>query len=411
MAATGTFTNSAYNSEGGVLGCTFQVNTSGGDNMYSAVAMDGGGNFAVTWSGQPQGINTSAIYGQQYFANGLTDGDQFFVNSNAADNQEYPSAAMTANGNYVVVWSSNGGNDWNVDGQRFVNSGILVTPSFSMVTGEPGSTAVYQVVLQEEPQQNVTIPIISSDPTQGTPSVSSLLFTSSDWNIPQTVTITGQSITPYPYFIINGPAESSDPAFSGMSVPAVYINAPQTPEILTSATSIQTTKSGGTASFHVALSTAPVAPVTVTLVNSNTSEGTLSESTLTFDSTNWNEPQIVTVAGLNDDTVNGGVTYQITGSAQSQDSNYNNMGMAPVTVFNEDNINVAGISVSKTFSPDESVGRYRNLHGGPHQRPARQCDRQSGRHEFQPGIAVAFELQLRPEQLERAANRHGRGAE
>jgi hypothetical protein len=339
-----------YNPSGGALGSAFQVNTMAGANQYSAVAMDGRGNFVVTWAGQPLGGNTSQVYGKQYFANGLQDGNQFLIDNYTLGNQEYTSVAMTTGGHYVVAWSSNGqdGSNWGVYGQRFVNSGILVTPTSSFVTTQAGATATYQVVLQTAPQQNVTIPISSSDPSQGTLSASSLVFTNNDWNIPQTVTVTGQSNKPSPYFVFNGPAVSNDPAFNGMTAPTLYFNAPRTPLIITSSTSLQTTKSGGTATFNVALSTAPVAPVTITLNNSNSSEGTLSRSTVTFDSTNWNEPQAVTVTGLNDNQVNGGVTYQITGTASSQDTNYNNMGMTPVTVFNKDNVNAVGISVSTT---------------------------------------------------------------
>jgi hypothetical protein len=340
-----------YNASGGVLGSAFQVNSTGGPNLYPSVAMAGGGNFVVTWSAQPPGGGTNfQVYGQQYFANGLPDGNQFLVNSSTAGDQEYSSVAMTTNGRYAVVWSSNGqdGNGWGVYGQRFENSGILITQTAPLVTTQAGATATYQVVLQNAPLQNVTIPISSSDPSQGTVSAGSLLFTTLNWNTPQTVTITGQSDSPYPYFIFNGPAVSGDPAYSGMAAPTLYVNAPQTPEILTSATSVQTTKSGGTATFSVALSTAPVAPVTVTLSNGDTGEGALSQSTLTFDSTNWNKPQSVTVTGLNDHQVNGGVTYQVSGSASSQDPNYNNLGVTPVTVFNKDDVNAVGISVSKT---------------------------------------------------------------
>ena len=321
--------------------------------------MDGSDNFVVTWSGQPQGDNNPEVYGQQYFANGLPDGNQFLVNSYTTGPQEYSSVAMTTAGQYVVVWSSNGqdSNGWGIYGQRFVNAGILITPTSSMTTTQAGSTATYQIVLQTAPQANVTIPVASSDATQGAVSASSLLFTTGDWNVPQTITITGQSNSPDSLFHRqNGPAVSSDPAFSGMAVPAMAVNAPQTPQVIASATSLQTTKSGGTATFSVALSSSPVAPVTVTLTNTSTGEGTLSQSTLTFDSTDWNEPQTVTVTGVNDHEVNGSVFYQITGTAQSPDNRFNNLAMTPVTVFNVDNVNSAGVWVNTTTLQTTQAG-------------------------------------------------------
>ena len=47
------------------------------------------------------------------------------------------------------------------------------------------------MVLNAVPASDVTIAISSSDTTEGTVSTSSLTFTPSNWNVPQTVTVTG----------------------------------------------------------------------------------------------------------------------------------------------------------------------------------------------------------------------------
>jgi hypothetical protein len=353
-----------FNSSGAALGSPFQVNTSAGDNEYPAVAMDGSGNFVATWSGQNPAVGSSwDVYGQQFFSYGLPDGDPFTVTPYSGYNQEYASVAMSTSGQYVVAWSNNGqdGNNWGVFGQRFVNSGIQVqTASAAPTTNQTGDQTSYQVRLQRTPTANVTISISTSDPTQGSPSVSSLVFTPNDWNVWQTVAITGGSNSPAPYFILNGPAQSSDASFNGLPVQAVSVNAPAGPQVLASAAAVQTTKSGGAATFYVALSSAPLDPVTVALTNTdvsdNLTEGTLSTSSLTFDSTDWNFPQAVTVTGENDHLANGGVYYQITGEATSQDPNYNNVGMNPVTVFNSDTINTPGITVSATSLTTTQAG-------------------------------------------------------
>jgi hypothetical protein len=47
------------------------------------------------------------------------------------------------------------------------------------------------VVLQSQPAAPVTIPLSSTDETEGTVSPKSLVFTADNWNAPRTVTITG----------------------------------------------------------------------------------------------------------------------------------------------------------------------------------------------------------------------------
>ena len=74
---------------------------------------------------------------------------------------------------------------------QFNTPGITVYPTSGLVTTESGGTATFTVVLNTQPTANVTINLSSSDPTEGTVSPTSLTFTPSNWNIPQTVTITG----------------------------------------------------------------------------------------------------------------------------------------------------------------------------------------------------------------------------
>jgi hypothetical protein len=67
-------------------------------------------------------------------------------------------------------------------------AGFDVTPVAGAGTGEQGRTATFTVRLKSQPTANVTIPITSSDLTEGTVSVPSLTFSPANWNVPQTVT-------------------------------------------------------------------------------------------------------------------------------------------------------------------------------------------------------------------------------
>ena len=106
-------------------------------------------------------------------------------------------------------------------------AGITVSPTSGLSTTEDGGTASFTVVLNTKPSGNVTIPISSSDTTEGRVSVSSLTFTSKNWNTPRTVTVTGLADTDQDgdvaYTIITGPAASGDQFYGGLNASDVSV--------------------------------------------------------------------------------------------------------------------------------------------------------------------------------------------
>ena len=54
-----------------------------------------------------------------------------------------------------------------------------------------GGTAEYTVKLDSEPRETVLVNVDSGDTNAVTASPASLTFTTTNWNIPQTVTVTG----------------------------------------------------------------------------------------------------------------------------------------------------------------------------------------------------------------------------
>jgi hypothetical protein len=98
------------------------------------------------------------------------------------------------------------------------------------------------------------------------------------------------------------------------------------------------TEAGGTAQFSVVLDTAPTANVTIGLTSSDTTEGTLSASSLTFTPANWNVAQTVTVTGVDDSFIDGNVAFTVvTAAASSTDGNYNGRNASDVSLTNTDN--------------------------------------------------------------------------
>ena len=92
-------------------------------------------------------------------------------------------------------------------------------PSFDgawsvVITTEAGGTATFTVVLNTQPSADVTIALTSSDTTEGTVNPASLTFTAANFNVAQTVTVTGVNDDlddgNIPYSIVTAPAPLID---------------------------------------------------------------------------------------------------------------------------------------------------------------------------------------------------------
>ena len=123
--------------------------------------------------------------------------------------------------------------------------------------------------------------------------------------------------------------ESRDLPACGLQTPpasepvAAFVLIPAPPPGLTvTPTNLVTTESGGTSLFTVALNTQPTADVLITISSEDTTEGTVSPTTLTFTANTWNVPQTVIVTGVDDQINDGDVTYSVTCAVSSSDPSY-----------------------------------------------------------------------------------------
>src|SRR6185436_10367058 len=107
-------------------------------------------------------------------------------------------------------------------------AGVTVTPISGLVTTEAGGAATFTVVLTSQPTADVTIPLSSSDLTEGTVAPASVTFTSANWNIAQTVTVTGADDAfvdgTVAYTIVTGAATSADLVYNGFAVTDVSVS-------------------------------------------------------------------------------------------------------------------------------------------------------------------------------------------
>lgn len=143
VARTVSFTVSEQSPRYVATGSEFTVNTTtaGSQAVYFTwtgqnVAIDGQGNFVVVWEDQSGNDGGGwGIYGRRFAADGTPLGNDFVVNTTTSLDQSAPAIAMNAAGNFVVVWTDQ--NSGHIVGQRFAANGSRQGGEF-FVTASPG---------------------------------------------------------------------------------------------------------------------------------------------------------------------------------------------------------------------------------------------------------------------------------
>ncbi|NVK42832.1 MAG: cadherin repeat domain-containing protein, partial [Oceanospirillaceae bacterium] len=238
-------------------------------------------------------------------------------------------------------------------------SGITITESSgSTATTEAGGTDSFTVVLDVQPSSDVVLNVSVGDATEGSVDKSTLTFTTLNWNVPQTVTITGEDDD-----IIDGTVNyditisvvdaSSDDNYDSEADQTVNVN--NTDDDLAGFTITQsngntaTTEAGGTDSFTVELDAEPNSDVVINVTSGDTGEATADVAVLTFTAANWDTPQTVTLTGVDDDIIDGTQTFNVTLSIDdnNSDDNFDPLGDQTVSVDNSDD-DVAGFTVTES---------------------------------------------------------------
>jgi len=185
---------------------------------------------------------------------------------------------------------------------------LTVVPT-SLTLNEGGASGSYTVKLSTQPTSDVTVTVnspptkVSVDTDLNMPNVqSTLLFTSLDWG-EKIVTVfakqddDGQNDT----VILRNTASGTEEYADAPSVPVtINITDDDVPALVVKPSSL-TIQEGQSDSYTVELETQPTTNVTVRVTGA-TGEVSANPSTLSFNSSNWNEPTRVTVsAGTDND--------------------------------------------------------------------------------------------------------------
>ncbi len=282
------------------------------------------------------------------------DGDQKFIVS--------VGPATSADPQYVgKSWSDLTASNHDRDTAK-----ILVAPLTPATTTEKGGTAQFTLALQTRPSADVSIVVASTDLTEGSVLPASVTFTPVDWASPKKITVTGvddkMQDSDQTFIVDVKAATSTDINYQALDAPDVTLSNldDDTAKITVTQITNKTNESGDTATFSIVLDTQPSAAVALAFASSNTKEGTLSDSSVSFSTADWNSPRTITVTGVDDDsTADGEQQYSVVfEAATGTDKNYAGKKPTPLVFLNGDN-DSAGIGVSTvTGKTSESGGAF-----------------------------------------------------
>jgi hypothetical protein len=280
----------------------------------------------------PQNWNVS----QPAIVTGVDDGPQ------ASGNQTY--SIVTTVQSSDAIYSAVNPPDVQVVNADNDRAGIMVSPTSGLTTDESGSAANFYIVLNSRPTSDVSIALNSTHAGEGELYFDYRLrtFTPTNWRIPQLVRVRGGRDDVVDgnikYRIVTAPAQSLDPQYQGLNPPDVELTNLDLnrAEIIVTRRVSYTTENGRTTTFQIGLSSRPASPVTIFLLSTNTNEGIVSPSTITFTpGVQWAN---VVVTGVDDDVIDGDKKYWIlTAPAQSLDRNYHNYDPLDIELTNFDN--------------------------------------------------------------------------
>ena len=196
------------------------------------------------------------------------------------------------------------------------------------------SSATFTVRLATRPSAVVTVSVSSDDDGAAAVGPASLRFTPLDWDVPQTVTVSGVADVDSSdeWLTVSLLAASTGGEYEGRSAPVtVRVTDTDAAGLVISELAL-TLAEDSAATFSVRLTTAPASWVTVAVGSSDVGAAVVEPRSLIFTAADWAVPRTVTVSGVADvDTSDESVVVSLVTS--STDGDYAGLPASlPVTV-------------------------------------------------------------------------------
>ena len=210
-----------------------------------------------------------------------------------------------------------------------------VTISESTLGIEEGATVTYTVVLDTAPTGDVTVTIGGATDNDLALDKTSLTFTTTDWDTPQTVTVTAEqdddAVDEPVVNLTHNVSSTVDNAYDGTIVDSVSVTVidDDTVGVTVSPTAV-TVVGGRSNEYSVVLDTEPAGDVSVTIAGLTTTDLSLDKTSLTFTTSDWSTAQTVKATAL-EEAAPGTVTLTHTVSSAA-DGEYEGVSADSVAV-------------------------------------------------------------------------------
>ena len=246
--------------------------------------------------------------------------------------------------------------------------GIIYDDS-SIILNE-GQSVVRIFKLKSQPLADVVLNISSDHDDKLTISSKQLMFTSSNWNINQSVSFTA----------IDDNIASGDLSFNikikSSSTDALYNNIPENIIPVTikdddlagiiydSTSAILNEGQSITRTFR--LKSQPTSDVTLNISSNNSSRISISKPSLIFTASNWDTEQSVKFTAIDDSIDDGDATVSVTIKSTSADINYNNLSSGfAITIKDNDTSGIITDTTPTTITEGQSITRTFKLKSQP----------------------------------------------
>jgi hypothetical protein len=128
-----------FSSAGTPAASEFHVNTyTTAAQRFAAVAIDADGDFVITWQSLNQDGAYNGIFAQRFSADGSRAASEFQVNTYTSFFQVRPAVASDGDGDFVIAWESHrDGSGYGIFAQRFTSAGVRAAAEFQVNTFTP----------------------------------------------------------------------------------------------------------------------------------------------------------------------------------------------------------------------------------------------------------------------------------
>lgn len=250
------------------------------------------------------------------------------------------------------------------------NDDVGIIYNDSSIIFNEGQSVVRTFKLKSQPLADVILNISSDHDDTLTISSKQLIFTSSNWNINQSVIFTAidDNIASGDLsFNIKIKSSSTDVLYNNISenVIQVTIKDDDLAGIIYDSTSAILNE-GQYITRTFKLKSQPTSNVTLNIGSNNSSRLSISKSSLTFTASNWNIDQSVTFTSIDNSIADGDVTVSVTIKSTSSDINYNNLSSGfAITVKDNDTSGIITDTTSATITEGQYITRTFKLKSQP----------------------------------------------